>query len=53
MKKHAPKLFFVVAVLFYLTAFSGSPSRSAWVALGTVFLVLGIVNLRRAKADTK
>lgn len=47
MKKYAPVLFLVVAVLFYVNAFLTPGSRSVYLAVGTVFLALGAVFSRR------
>ncbi len=47
MLKLAPYLFFVASATFYLTGFLQSKSRAVYISLGTVFLILGIVNLRR------
>jgi len=49
MKKHAPKLFFLAAILLYLAAFFHAKSRSAYTVLGSLFLVLGMVNNNRSK----
>jgi len=50
MLKLAPVLFFVASALFYLSAFLQSQSRAVYISLGTVFLILGIVNLRRRQS---
>lgn len=51
MSKIAPFLFLFSAALFYLTAFLQSGSRAVYIALGSVFLILGIANGRR-KSNT-
>ncbi len=51
MKKHAFRLFLAAALLFYLAAFLLPSSRSAFSALGSVFLLLGVITNFRSKAN--
>ena len=47
MSKFSPILFIIAGVVFYVTAFTASTSKAVYIALGTVFLVLGIAAYRR------
>ncbi len=47
MSKLSPILFIIAGVLFFVTAFTASSSKAVYIALGTVFLVLGAAAFRR------
>jgi hypothetical protein len=47
MSKYSPILFVIAGALFYVTALTTETSKAAYIALGTVFLVLGIAAFRR------
>ncbi|HXH69823.1 MAG TPA: hypothetical protein VNI60_05690 [Pyrinomonadaceae bacterium] len=47
MSKLSPILFVIAGVLFYVTAFTTSTLKAVYIALGTVFLFLGVAAYRR------
>jgi len=47
MSKFSSILFILAGVLFYVTAFTTSTSKAAYIALGTVFVGLGVAAYRR------
>ena len=47
MSKFSPILFIISSVLLYVTAFTSPTSKAVYIALGTVFLILGIAAYRR------
>ncbi len=47
MSKLSPILFIIAGILFFVTAFTASGSKAVYIALGTVFLVLGAVAFSR------
>jgi predicted Na+-dependent transporter len=47
MSKLSPILFIITGVLFFVTAFTTSTLKAVYIALGTVFLLLGATAYRR------
>jgi hypothetical protein len=47
MTKFSPILFIISSALLYLTAFTSPDYKALYIALGTVFLILGVVAYRR------
>ncbi len=47
MPRLSPILFIVAGVLFYVTAFTTETLKAVYIALGTVFVILGIAAYRR------
>ncbi|MEJ7861247.1 MAG: hypothetical protein WKF90_06365 [Pyrinomonadaceae bacterium] len=52
MSRLSPILFVVAGALFYVTAFTTSSSKAVYIALGTVFVALGVAAFRR-RSKTK
>jgi hypothetical protein len=42
-------LWFVVAIVFFLIAMIGAKNKAVYIALGAVFLILGIASRRKAR----
>ncbi|MBA2605894.1 MAG: hypothetical protein M3521_09530 [Acidobacteriota bacterium] len=47
MSKLSPILFIIAGALFFVTALTTTTSKAAYIALGTVFLGLGVAAYRR------
>jgi hypothetical protein len=48
--QHLPaRLMIVAGALFFWVAFSGRGQRPAYLALGVVFLLMGVAHIRRAR----
>jgi hypothetical protein len=47
MSKFSPILFIVSGALLFVTAFTSSTSKAVYIALGTVFFILGIAAFHR------
>jgi len=47
VSKYSPILFIIAGVLFYITALTAESSKAAYIALGTVFVGLGVAAYRR------
>ena len=57
MSRLAPFLFILAGLLFEIVAiiptFRGERMNATFLALGVVFLILGIAKLRRSRSETK
>lgn len=47
MSKLSPYLFVILAGLFYINSVLSASMQAVYIALGTLFLILGVVGLRR------
>jgi len=49
MSKLSPILFIIAGALFFITALTTETSKTAYIALGTIFLGLGVAAFRRSR----
>lgn len=46
------RLFIILGIVFMALSFAPTPSRSVWLPVGVVFLVIGLARRREAKEKT-
>lgn len=51
-KQRQSQLFIVLGIVFMALSFAPTPSRSVWLPVGVVFLVIGLARRREANAKT-